>query len=121
VIDAAGLKAVGPSCGLLLSSPLVLLAASCLGAARRDRWPTDARRRVVAAAVQFCASARRLAPPATTSAFRCRSEAWNTDPLPVDLNHERLRNWRDRRFACRRRRRRRPQNSSQWPPVPVMR
>ena len=165
---AAGLL-VSPSRGLLIFSPIVLVAAAGLGAAWREGWRSDARWCALAAAVQFCAYASysvwwgghtygprylidllpllvplaaagaaslqtrrpaRLAAGAAlawsitlaaTGAFFYPAEAWNTNPVSVDLNHERLWDWRDPQFVRCWRRGPSPQNFTLWPPVPAIR
>ena len=163
---AAGLL-LSPSRGLLVFSPVVLVAAAGLGAAWREGWRSDVRWCALAAAVQFCGyacysvwwgghtygprylidllpllvplaaagaasvrqrrAARWLAGAAlawsitlaATGAFCYPAEAWNTDPSSVDLNHERLWDWRDPQFARCWQRGLSPQNFSMWPPVPA--
>jgi hypothetical protein len=165
---AAGLL-VSPSRGLLVFSPVVLVAAAGLGAAWREGWRSDARWCALAAAAQFCAyacysvwwgghtygprylidllpvlaplaaagaallqarrAARYLAGAAlawsialaATGAFFYPAEAWNTSPASVDLNHQRLWDWRDPQFVRCWRHGPSPENLTLWPPAPAIR
>jgi len=137
---------VSPSRGLLVFSPVVLVALAGFGAMRREGWRSDLRWCALAAAVQFGlyafysvwwgghtygprylldllpllvplaaagTEALRASRPAkaaagaalawsvalaATGAFCYPAEAWNTSPSSVDLNHERLWDWRDPQF-----------------------
>lgn len=138
---------VSPSRGLLVFSPVVLVALCGLGAMRREGWRSDLRWCALAAAAQFGlyafysvwwgghtygprylldllpllvplaaagTGALRASRPAkaaagaalawsvalaATGAFCYPAEAWNTSPSSVDLNHDRLWDWRDPQFV----------------------
>jgi hypothetical protein len=168
VAGALGLL-VSPSRGLLVFSPVVLVALAGLGAMRKEGWRSDLRWCGLAAAVQFACYAcysvwwggntygprylidllpllvplaaagsgvvrtNRLRQGlaagtlawsialAATGAFCYPAEAWNTSPSSVDLNHQRLWDWRDPQFVRCWRTGLNPQNMNLFSAVPPAR
>jgi hypothetical protein len=138
---------VSPSRGLLIYSPVVLVALAGFGAMRKEGWRSDLRWCALAAAAQIvlyaCYSVwwggytygprylidiLPLLTPlaaagtavlrktriglalaagalawsialAATGAFCYPAEAWNTSPSNIDLDHQRLWDWRDPQFV----------------------
>jgi uncharacterized membrane protein len=138
---------VSPSRGLLIFSPVVLVALAGFGAMRKEGWRSDLRWCALAAAAQMALYAcysvwwggytygprylidvLPLLTPlaaagtvvlrksriwsalaagalawsialAATGAFCYPAEAWNTSPSNIDLDHQRLWDWRDPQFV----------------------